>query len=107
VVLVIGAHNSSNSNRLRERSEEVGIPSYLIEDATHLNPAWLTGKKRVGITAGASAPEDLVQGLIERLRQIEPVEVSVLPGVEESVHFRLPLALTKAEPRVKQKTGTA
>lgn len=105
VVLVIGAHNSSNSNRLRERSEEVGIPSYLIEDATHLNPEWLIGKARVGITAGASAPEDLVQGLIERLRQIEPVEVSVLPGVEENVHFRLPLALTKAEPRVKSSSA--
>ncbi len=101
VVLVIGAHNSSNSNRLRERSEEVGVPSYLIEDATHLDPQWLVGKARVGITAGASAPEDLVQGLIDRLRQIEPVEVSVLPGVEENVHFRLPLALTKAEPRIQ------
>jgi 4-hydroxy-3-methylbut-2-enyl diphosphate reductase len=106
VVLVIGAHNSSNSNRLRERAEEFGVPSYLIEDATHLQNEWVAGKKRVGITAGASAPEDLVQGLIERLRQIEPVEVSVLPGVEESVHFRLPLALTKAEPRVKA-TGAA
>ena len=100
VVLVIGAHNSSNSNRLRERAEEVGVPAYLIEDATHLDEAWLKGKARVGITAGASAPEDLVQGLIDRLREIEPVEVSVLPGVEENVHFRLPLALTKAETRV-------
>lgn len=102
VVLVIGAHNSSNSNRLRERAEEVGVPSYLIEDASHLNPDWVQGKPRVGITAGASAPEDLVQDLIERLRQIEPVEVSVLPGVEENVHFRLPLSLTKAEPRSSQ-----
>ncbi len=99
VVLVIGAHNSSNSNRLRERAEEVGVPAYLIEDASHLNPEWLVGKKRVGITAGASAPEDLVQGLIERLKLIEPVEVSVLPGVQESVHFRLPLALTRATGR--------
>ncbi|MDR3425596.1 MAG: 4-hydroxy-3-methylbut-2-enyl diphosphate reductase [Alphaproteobacteria bacterium] len=102
VVLVIGAHNSSNSNRLRERAEEVGVPSYLIEDASHLNLDWVRGKKRVGITAGASAPEDLVQDLIERLREIETVEVSVLPGVEENVHFRLPLSLTKAEPRCKQ-----
>ena len=100
VVLVIGAHNSSNSNRLRERAEEVGVPSYLIEDASHLNLDWVRGKKRVGITAGASAPEDLVQQLIESLRQIEPVEVSILPGVKESVHFRLPLSLTKAAPRV-------
>lgn len=107
VVLVIGAHNSSNSNRLRERSEEVGIPSYLIEDASHLNLDWVKGKKRVGITAGASAPEDLVQDLIERLKQIEPVDVSVLSGVEENVHFRLPLALTKAEPRVKKPSSTS
>jgi len=102
VVLVIGAHNSSNSNRLRERAEEVGVPAYLIEDETHLNMDWVKGKTTVGITAGASAPEDLVQGLIERLKQLEPVEVSILPGVEENVHFRLPLALTKAEPRVKK-----
>lgn len=109
VVLVIGAHNSSNSNRLRERSEEVGVPSYLIEDASHLNVEWLKGKKTVGITAGASAPEDLVQELIERLREIEPLQVSVLEGVEENVHFRLPLSLTKAEPRtnVVTATGTA
>ena len=105
VVLVIGAHNSSNSNRLRERSEEVGVPSYLIEDASHLQVEWLEGKKTVGITAGASAPEDLVQGLIERLKEIESVEVSILPGVQENVHFRLPLALTKAEPRTKSASG--
>ncbi|MBV8549031.1 MAG: 4-hydroxy-3-methylbut-2-enyl diphosphate reductase [Alphaproteobacteria bacterium] len=99
VVLVIGAHNSSNSNRLRERAEEVGVPAYLIEDASHLQTEWVKGKARIGITAGASAPEDLVQELIERLRQIEPVEVSILPGVEENVHFRLPLSLTKATGR--------
>jgi len=101
VVLVIGAHNSSNSNRLRERAEEVGVPAYLIEDASHLQVEWVKGKKRVGITAGASAPEDLVQDLIERLRQIEPVDVSILDGVKENVHFRLPLSLTKAVGRVK------
>ncbi|MDD3288234.1 MAG: 4-hydroxy-3-methylbut-2-enyl diphosphate reductase [Alphaproteobacteria bacterium] len=100
VVLVIGAHNSSNSNRLRERAQEEGIHAYLIEDASHLKPEWIKGAKTVGITAGASAPEDLIQDLIERLKQIEPVEeVSVLPGVQEDVHFRLPLALTKAQPR--------
>ena len=101
VVLVIGAHNSSNSNRLRERAEEVGIPAYLIEDASHLDPEWVKSKPRVGITAGASAPEDLVQGLIDRLREIEPVDVSVLPGVQENVHFRLPMSLVNAQPRVK------
>jgi 4-hydroxy-3-methylbut-2-enyl diphosphate reductase len=107
VVLVIGAHNSSNSNRLRERAEEVGVPAYLIEDASHLNLDWVKGKARVGITAGASAPEDLVQELIEKLRQIEPVEVSILDGVKENVHFRLPLSLTKAEGRVKSGSTAA
>ncbi len=102
VVLVIGAHNSSNSNRLRELAEEHGIPSYLIEDASKLNPEWLKGKKAVGITAGASAPEDLVQDLIEAIRKIEPVEVELLDGVQENVKFRLPLSLTKAEPRTAQ-----
>src|SRR5271154_2457580 len=92
VVLVIGAHNSSNSKRLQECAVEEGVPAYLIEDASHLQVEWLSGKKTVGITAGASAPEDLVQGLIARLKEIEPVEVSILPGVEENVHFRLPLA---------------
>lgn len=99
VVLVIGARNSSNSNRLQERAEESGVAAYLIEDASHLNPDWVRGKRAVGITAGASAPEDLVQDLLSRLREIEPIEISVLPGIEENVHFRLPLALTKAEGR--------
>ncbi len=102
VLLVIGAHNSSNSNRLREIGEEKGLPSYLIEDASKLNPDWVRGKKAVGITAGASAPEDLVQELIEALRTIEPVEVSTMPGIQENVKFRLPVSLTKAETRVQQ-----
>ncbi len=103
VVLVIGAHNSSNSVRLRERAAEIGVPAYLIEDASRLDESWVKGKKTVGITAGASAPEDLIRELIERLKKIDNVEdVSVLPGVEENVHFRLPLSLTKAETR----TGT-
>lgn len=97
VVLVIGARNSSNSNRLQERAQEEGVAAYLIEDASQLQTTWVQGKKAVGITAGASAPEDLVQDLIERLRQIEPIEVSFLPGIEENVHFRLPLSLTKIE----------
>lgn len=103
VVLVIGASNSSNSSRLRERAEEVGVPAYLIEDASQLNPDWLKGKNVVGITAGASAPEDLIEGLVERIKEIVHVEeVAVHPGVQENVHFRLPLSLTKAESR----TGT-
>ncbi|MCL2473315.1 MAG: 4-hydroxy-3-methylbut-2-enyl diphosphate reductase [Alphaproteobacteria bacterium] len=96
VVLVIGAHNSSNSTRLRESAESEGIPAYLINDASHLNPKWLEGKKRVGITAGTSAPEDLIQGLLDRLNEIEPIDVSVCSGVEENIHFRLPFSLTGA-----------
>jgi len=96
LVLVVGAHNSSNSSRLRDRAKEVGIESHLIEDASQLNPAWLDGKKRVGITAGASAPEDLVEGLVEKLKELANVEdVSFNEGVEENVHFRLPISLTK------------
>ncbi len=101
VVLVIGAHNSSNSNRLRELAVSEGVPAYLIEDESKLDPAWLSDKKTVGITAGASAPEDLVQGLVETLRRIGPVEVSVLPGVQENVKFRLPMSLSR--PRERQR----
>lgn len=102
VVLVIGAHNSSNSSRLRERAQEVGVPAYLIEDASQLDPSWIVGKSTVGITAGASAPEDLIEGLIDRIKELENVtEVSVHPGVQENVHFRLPLSLTKAEGRTQ------
>ncbi len=90
VILVVGAANSSNSNRLREIGTEVGIPSYLIADGSELNPDWLKGAKTIGITAGASAPEVLVEDVIETLRRIAPVTVSVLPGREENIEFRLP-----------------
>jgi 4-hydroxy-3-methylbut-2-enyl diphosphate reductase len=90
LILVIGASNSSNSNRLRELAVEQGIPSYLIEDAGSLDIAWLKGVKAVGITAGASAPERLVQELIDALGNHTKIEVSVLPGREERLHFRLP-----------------
>ncbi len=100
LVLVVGAHNSSNSSRLRDRAEEVGVEAHLIEDASQLDPTWLDGKKMVGITAGASAPEDLVAGLIERLKELADVEeVAVNPGTEENVHFRLPISLTKPDSR--------
>jgi len=90
LLLVVGANNSSNSNRLREIGENFGLPSYLIEDATMFDPAWLKGVKRIGITAGASAPETLVQETIERIRDYRTVEVKALDGVEENVHFKLP-----------------
>src|SRR3982075_2966278 len=93
VILVVGATNSSNSNRLREIGTEVGVASYLIADGSELNPAWLKGAKAVGITAGASAPEILVDDVIEALRRIGPVAVSVLPGREENIEFRLPVEL--------------
>ena len=93
VVLVIGADYSSNSQRLRELSEETGTDSYLIPDADGLDPAWLDEARTVGITAGASAPEVLVQGLVDRLRERFDVTVNDLDGIEERVTFRLPREL--------------
>jgi 4-hydroxy-3-methylbut-2-enyl diphosphate reductase len=94
VLLVVGAKNSSNSRRLAEIGTELGIPSYLIEDAKALNPEWISGKSSIGITAGASAPDTLVTELIESLQQYADIEVSTLPGVDENVRFRLPPELT-------------
>jgi len=96
VVLVVGAPNSSNSNRLREIAAEFGVPSYLIEDANALDPRWLAGVSAVGITAGASAPDELVEELVERLRQMDEIEIQRLSGVTENVRFRMPAQL--AEP---------
>ena len=90
VVLVVGAPNSSNSNRLREIGEEMSIPSYLIDDADGLQPEWLHGKHVVGITAGASAPEALVDELIAKLKTIADIQVEPLTGVTENIHFKLP-----------------
>jgi 4-hydroxy-3-methylbut-2-en-1-yl diphosphate reductase len=90
LILVVGAQNSSNSNRLREIGEAAGTPSYLIESAETLDPRWLNGVRTLGITAGASAPELLVQDLIAKLREHYAVQVEVLAGIEENVHFRLP-----------------
>ncbi len=100
VVLVVGARNSSNSSRLQEIAALLGKASYLIEDASHMDPSWLQGAKAVGITAGASAPEDLVQALVAKIREQADVEMSILPGVEENVRFRLPIALTKGTLKV-------
>jgi len=93
VILVVGAANSSNSNRLVEIGREAGTPSYLIEDASALDPAWLDGVEAVGLTAGASAPEALIQDVIAALRRLGPVEVETMDGVEENIEFRLPAEL--------------
>lgn len=90
LLLVVGAHNSSNSNRLAEIGTQMGLKSFLIEDASRLDPDWLIGVESVGVTAGASAPEALVQGVISRLAELRPLVVETLDGVEENVHFRLP-----------------
>jgi len=96
VILVVGASNSSNSNRLREIGLEEGVPSYLVGSGAELDPSWVEGAEVVGITAGASAPEALVEDLVETLRRSAPVEVSLLPGIVEDVKFRLPSELLDA-----------
>ncbi len=96
VILVVGAKNSSNSNRLCEIGSEEGVPSYLIANGSELRPEWVEGAEAIGITAGASAPEVLVEDVIEALRRLAPVEVSTLPGREENIQFRLPVELTQA-----------
>ena len=96
VLLVVGARNSSNSNRLREIGAEIGVPSYLIDDASCLEPAWLDGASRIGVTAGASAPEQLVQELIERLGDFGEISVEELRGAEEHMQFKLPRELMPA-----------
>ncbi len=98
VLLVVGAKNSSNSNRLREIGVEMGVPSYLIADGSALDPAWVRGVATVGLTAGASAPEELVQGVIAALRMLGEVEVTTMAGIEEHQSFRLPPGLERAAP---------
>ena len=95
VILVVGAHYSSNSNRLREIGEEAGVSSYLIPDADALEPDWLEGTRIVGVTAGASAPEELVLGLVDRLSQLYDVSVKNFEAIEENVQFKLPKELIR------------
>ena len=97
LLLVVGATNSSNSNRLREIGSELGIPSYLIDDAENFDPSWLDGVNIVGVSAGASAPEELIQEVIERLSEFCDVKLKKLDGVEENITFKLPRELIDAE----------
>ena len=90
---MVGAKNSSNSNRFREIGTEAGVPSYLVADGSEVSPAWVRDAGVIGLTAGASAPEVLVEDVIEALRRLGPVEVSMLPGREERIQFRLPAEL--------------
>jgi 4-hydroxy-3-methylbut-2-en-1-yl diphosphate reductase len=93
VVIVVGSPNSSNSNRLREVAQKMGTPAYMVDRAEQIDPAWLDGFKRVGVTAGASAPEVLVQAVIDRLKELGVKSVRPLEGVEENVTFPLPKGL--------------
>jgi 4-hydroxy-3-methylbut-2-en-1-yl diphosphate reductase len=95
VVIVVGSPNSSNSNRLREVAEHMGAQAYMVDSAAELRPEWIAGKKRVGITAGASAPEVLVNELIERLKALGAAKVQPLEGITESVVFTLPRELAR------------
>ena len=97
LLLVVGAQNSSNSNRLREIGEELKVRSYLIDDAKGLDAGWLDGVKTVGITAGASAPEELVEELIEKLKSLRQVRLETIDGVEENIQFKLPAELTELD----------
>ncbi|WP_374338640.1 4-hydroxy-3-methylbut-2-enyl diphosphate reductase [Methyloversatilis sp.] len=95
LVLVVGSRNSSNSNRLREVAEQLGVPAYLIDNAAQIDPAWLAGRKRIGVTAGASAPEVLVDAVIARLRELGAASVRTLDGATENVNFPLPRELVR------------
>ncbi|MES2316236.1 MAG: 4-hydroxy-3-methylbut-2-enyl diphosphate reductase [Pseudomonadota bacterium] len=96
VVIVVGSPNSSNSNRLREVADKKGTPAYMVDNASQIDAQWLVGKLRIGVTAGASAPEVLVQAVIDRLKELGARSVRTLEGVEENVTFPLPRGLDKA-----------
>ena len=95
LVLVVGSPNSSNSNRLREVAERRGVSAYLVDGAEAIDPAWLQGRQRIGITAGASAPEVLVQQVVERVKALGAVSVRTMAGLEENVAFPLPKGLSR------------
>ncbi|MBK9362243.1 MAG: 4-hydroxy-3-methylbut-2-enyl diphosphate reductase [Rubrivivax sp.] len=93
VVVVVGSPTSSNSNRLRELAERLGTPAHMVDAADDLQPAWFEGRRRVGVTAGASAPDILVQQVITRLRELGAVSIRKMDGVQEHVRFPLPRGL--------------
>ncbi|MEY4563916.1 MAG: 4-hydroxy-3-methylbut-2-enyl diphosphate reductase [Pseudomonadota bacterium] len=93
VLIVVGSPTSSNSNRLRELGERLGADAYMVDQPDDLKAEWFVGKRRVGLTAGASAPDILVQQVIEQLRALGAVTVRKMPGVEETIHFPLPMGL--------------
>ena len=92
-VVVVGSPTSSNTNRLRELAERLGVPAYMVDDASELQDAWFDGRSSIGVTAGASAPEDLVQGVVQRLKALGAVAVRSLDGVRETTKFPLPKGL--------------
>jgi 4-hydroxy-3-methylbut-2-enyl diphosphate reductase len=96
LLIVVGSANSSNSNRLREVAEKKGVTAYMIDRASQIDPAWLAGKRRIGVTAGASAPDVLVQAVIDRLKEFGAISVRTLEGVQENVTFPMPKGLSAA-----------
>ena len=101
LVIIVGSPNSSNSNRLREVAQNQGVEAYMVDNASHLDPEWLIGKKKIGVSAGASAPEVLVQEVIEKLQRLGAHHVVELHGVVENVVFQLPKNLTSAKAKEK------
>ncbi|HUJ85635.1 MAG TPA: 4-hydroxy-3-methylbut-2-enyl diphosphate reductase [Burkholderiales bacterium] len=101
VVIVVGSPNSSNSNRLREVARNIGTEAYMIDRAADLKPEWVAGKRRIGVTAGASAPEVLVSDVLARLKELGATQVRQLEGITESVSFTLPreLSAPRSAPR--------
>lgn len=98
VVIVVGSPNSSNSNRLRELAARLGVPAYMVDAPEQVRPEWVAGKRRIGLTAGASAPEELAQSIVARLRELGAGHVRALPGIEESMAFPLPRGLQTTVP---------
>ena len=95
VVIVVGSPTSSNSNRLRELADRLGKPAYMVDSAVDLKPTWFEGVQKVGLTAGASAPDVLVQEVIQRLRGMGVVSVRTLDGIQETIKFPLPKGLRR------------